>query len=535
MNDKKRLKLKKFFFHPVTMLLVGIIIIMLLSLIFSSLEMQATYNTISTNGKDLNPTLIVVENLFNYTNIKYLISNTIKNFMGFSPLCMLLISLIGISIAQATGLLETISKKYIRKLSKTQLTCLILFLGVASSIVNEVGYAILIPLAAIIYEENGRNPLLGIATAFCGVAFGYGATLFVGSQEVELIPYTKTASHLIDSTAHISLTSNLFFIIACSFIIPLVGTPIIEKIVSPRLPKYHRHDKVTGKTLQTSELLLSDIQDEEEKKIAFEKNNRRGLKYALIATILIILIFIYTIIPNLPGSGLLLDMNAKTYLDQLFGTNSYFQDGFSYMVAILFITAGLAYGIGARTIKNDRDLIEKASETFKDIGMLIILIFVFSQFIAVWKQSNIGVIITSWLVNLLSHLQFDGIALIIITLILIAISNVFCTSLSTKWMIFSPVVVPLFMQNNISPQFAQIIMRIGQSLTAGISPFMAFFVIYLGYLNLYNQNKERPITIRQSIKFIMPYFLIITLIWILLAVLWYITGIPIGPNVKPTI
>ena len=118
MPEKKKLKLKKFFFHPITMFLVGTILVMLISLILSSFEMQSTYNSITTNGKDLTSKLVVVENLFNYENLKYLISNTVKNFMGFSPLCMLLISLIGISIAKATGLIDIISTKHIRKLSK---------------------------------------------------------------------------------------------------------------------------------------------------------------------------------------------------------------------------------------------------------------------------------------------------------------------------------------------------------------------------------------------------------------------------------
>ena len=276
MPEKKKLKLKKFFFHPITMFLVGTILVMLISLILSSFEMQSTYNSITTNGKDLTSKLVVVENLFNYENLKYLISNSVKNFLGFSPLCMLLISLIGISIAKATGLIDIISTKHIRKLSKYQLTYLVLLLGVISSIVNEVGYVILIPLAALVYEKNGRNPLLGVVTAFCGVAFGYGVSIFVGSQEVALIPYTKSSAHLIDSSAHISLTSNLIFIIVSSLLLPLIGTPIIEKLISPKLPKFHRHDKVTGKTLQTSELLFSYIIDEDEKRIAFEKNCKRG-------------------------------------------------------------------------------------------------------------------------------------------------------------------------------------------------------------------------------------------------------------------
>ena len=382
MPEKKKLKLKKFYFHPITMFLVGILIIMILSLILSSFEMQATYSVVNSAGTDLVSRLAVVENLFSYDNLKYLISNTVKNFMGFSPLCMLLVSLVGISIADATGLIELVATKYIRKMSKNQLTFLILFLGIISSIVNEVGYAILIPLAAIVYEKEGRNPLLGIVTAFCGVAFGYGVTLFVASQEVALIPYTKSAANLIDASTHISLTSNLFFIIAVSIILPFIGTPIIEKIVAPRLPKYRRYDKVTGKTLQTSELLLSDIEEEEQKKIAYEKNSKKGLKYATVTAIAVIFLFAYMIVPNLPGSGLLLDMNEKIYLDQIFGANSYFQDGFSFMVAILFILTGLAYGIGAKSIKNDKDLIEKTNDVFHNIGMIILLTFVFSQFLS---------------------------------------------------------------------------------------------------------------------------------------------------------
>ena len=535
MPEKRKLKLKKFYFHPITMFFFGILLIMILSLILSAFEMQTTYNVVNSSGTDLISKLVVVENLFSYDNLKFLISNTIKNFMGFTPLCMLLVSLVGISVADATGLIEIISTKYIRKMSKYQLTFLILFLGIISSILNEVGYAILIPLAAVIYEKEGRNPLLGIVTAFCGVAFGYGVSLFVGMQEVNLIPYTKSAARLIDNSMHISLTSNLFFIIVSSIILPFVGTPIIEKLVSPKLPKYRRYDKVTGKTLQTSEIMLSDIEEEEQKRIAFEKNSKVGLRYALITSIVIILLFAYMIIPNLPGSGLLLDMNEKIYLDQIFGQNSYFLDGFSFMISILFIVTGLAYGIGAKTIKNDKELIEKTNNTFKNIGMIILLIFVYSQFLAFWKQSNIGLVILGWISNLLNNLSLDGIALVAITTILIAFAGLFNSSLTTKWMILSPVVVPMFMQNNISPQYAQLVMRVGHSMTCGITPIMAFFIIYLSYLNQYNQTKDKPITIRQSLKFILPYFSIMLLVWLLIIVLWYITGINIGPHVKPTI
>lgn len=535
MHEKRNLRLKKFYFHPITIFFIGIIVIMLLSLILSLFQMQSTYNVVNSSGTDMVSKLAVVENLFAFDNLKYLISNAVKNFMGFSPLCMLLVSLIGISIANATGFIDVLSKRFIKKMSKNQLTFLILFLGIISSIINEVGYAILIPLAAIIYEKEGRNPLLGIVTAFCGVAFGYGVAMFVGSQDISLIPYTKAAGNLIDVNTHISLTSNLYFIIACSIIIPFIGTPIIEKIISPRLPKYRRYDKITGKTLQTSELLLSDIQEAEQNKIAYEKHSKKGVKYALITGIIVIAMFIYMVIPGLPFSGLLLDMNEKIYINQLFGPNSYFQDGFTYMVTALLIITGIAYGIGAKTIKNDKDLVEKLEDSFKNIGMILLSIFMFSQFLAFWRVSNIGTVLTGWTANFLSGLQLDGVVLLIVTLLLIAVIGLFNANMQAKWVILSPVVVPMFMQNNISAQYSQIVMRIGHTMTCGVTPFMAFYIIYLCYLNIYNQSKEKPIGLRKSMNFVLPYFLIMLVVWILLIVLWYIARFPIGPGVKAII
>ena len=152
-----------------------------------------------------------------------------------------------------------------------------------------------------------------------------------------------------------------------------------------------------------------------------------------------------------------------------------------------------------------------------------------------WAATNIGIIITSWLVELLNHLEFTGIPLIIVSLLLIAFANLFFTGTANKWMIFAPVVVPMFMQSNISPEFAQVVMRAADSMTNGYTPILASFVIYIGYLNIYNLNKEKPYTIRKSLKMITPYFLLISATWILLIVGWYILGLPIGPGVYPTI
>lgn len=531
MFTKKKLRLKKFYFHPIVTYTFLTIILIIFSAILSKLQMQATYDVVNTTNNELSPTLVAVESMLTRNGIKFFISGAIKNFLSFAPLGTLIISLIGLSIAEATGMIEALTRRKLSKLPKYTITFIVIFLATISSLINEVGYAILIPLAALIYFINDRNPILGIVTAFCGVSFGYGVSIFVGTMETSLIKYTESAATLIDPNAHIALTSNLIFIIAASIILSIIGTLIIEKLIAPKIGHYKK-DEDFAET-QKYELFIEE--EAEQALIEKDKNEKRGLKYALIASIVLLLGYAWMLIPNLPYSGLLLDMESNIYLTELFGESAYFENAFTYLIAIFLIITGLSYGIGARTIKHNYTFIERAGSSFNKLNSMFILIFVASQFIAIFKKTNIGLIITTWLADLVGILKFQGIPLIIITLLLIAIANIFLTSSESKWMIFSPIVVPLFMQSNIAPQFAQIVMRAGDSMTRGFTPFLASFVIYLGYLNIYNLDKDKPYTIKRSLKLITPYFLLISLSWIILIVLWYVTGLPIGPHVFPTI
>ena len=243
MNDKRKLKLKKFYLHPITTFFLLTILVVVLSGIFSLFEMQATYNTVNINTKELEPTLITVENLFSLSGMRYILSNATKNFLSFAPLGTLLVSLIALTIAEASGFIETVTKRYLSKIPRQIFTFLVLFIASTSSLVNEVGYAILIPLVATIYFINKRNPILGIVTAFCGVSFGYGVSLFVGTQEILLMEYTKNAAMLIDETTHIALSSNLIFSIVATIILSVVGTIIIEKIIAPKIGKYKKEEE----------------------------------------------------------------------------------------------------------------------------------------------------------------------------------------------------------------------------------------------------------------------------------------------------
>lgn len=528
MNTKKRMKLKKFSFHPVTSYILMTFGVIILSWLLSILQIQSNYTIVRPENLELESVFVSVKNLLNYDGLKYIISNASYNFASFAPLVSLLIALIGLSVAHASGLVDTFIKRVTLNVSNKKLTFILILIAIFSSIINDVGYVILVPLSALLFLANGRSPLLGIVASFAGVAFGYGATAFVGSMEVDLIPLTTSSARLIDTIFHVSLTSNLFILIAFSIILAIIGTIVVENIIVKKLGKYKPSIE------ETIELDMLTFPIEEQKKIELEINEKKGLKYAYVVGITIILIFIYMIIPNLPGSGMLLDMNETTYLRQLFGNNSYFQDGFSYIVSLFFIMTGLAYGFGAKTLKSDKILIEKASDYIKNIGSILVLLFFAAQFIAIFKETNIGVLITAIGANIIKDLSFSGLPLILLVLLVILVCNLFVPSPTSKWTILSPVVVPLMMQSNIAPQFAQFILRAGDSITKGITPLLAYFVIYLGYLNIYNKEKE-PITIKKAISYVMPCCLIMGATWILLIIGWYLIGLPIGPGVFPTL
>ena len=527
---RKKMKLKKF--HPITTYILLMFSIILLSFILSLFNVSTTYNTINENN-ELERTIVTVNNLLSYDGIEKIISNATSNFASFTTLTTLIITLIGIGIAEVTGLVQTFMKRRLAKINPKILTFLIILLAIFSSIINEVGYAILIPLGALLFLFNGRNPLAGIAATFAGVAFGYSISFFVGTIDLSLIPYTTAAANLIDSTFYVRMTSNLYIMIISCIIMAIVGTIVTEKIIVKKLGRYVRRKK--DDLGDTKEIEYLDLQYEEQKKIMEEEKEKKGLLYARITAIIMAVAIIYSIIPGLPLSGILLDLNQKTYAAQLFGKTSYFQDGFTYMISLFFILTGIAYGIGAKSINSDKELFNKLNEKLSSLGMLVALIFFASQFIAVFKESNIGTVLVATLTNILKALPLSGIALIIVSILVIAISNIFVTTSLAKWTIISPVMIPAMMQINMSPQYGQFIFRAAESMTNGITPLLAYFVVYIGYLNIYNKDQNKSFSIKDGLKLMMPYFICYGLAWVFIIIMWYIIGLPLGPGVYPTL
>src|SRR5699024_8481757 len=107
---------------------------------------------------------------------------------------------------------------------------------------------------------------------------------------------------------------------------------------------------------------------DEKKDLRLTKREIRGLLFSLTMGGLYLLIFIYNIIPDLPFSGNLLDYTQELYIDKLFSPNSFFSQGFVFIITILFVIFGLFYGIGAKTIKNHNDFCSFLTHSLDGIG-----------------------------------------------------------------------------------------------------------------------------------------------------------------------
>ena len=529
----KKKKNKELKLHPITSFLILILATIILSGILSLFNISASYDSVNIKNNELEQTMVTVKNMLSSDGIKFMISNASKNFASLTTLSTVIITLMGIGVAEETGLIQTIMKKRLTKINPKIITFLLILLAVFSSIVNEVGYAVLIPLGALLFLFNGRNPLAGIAAAFAGVAFGYSISFFVGATDMALIPYTQSAANLIDETFYVQMTSNLYIMIFSAIVIAIVATIITEKYIVKKMGRYI--SKTKDDLDQTKEIEYLDLRYEEQKKIKEEESEKKGLKYATFAALIVLIGFIYMIIPGLPLSGALLDQTQDAYAYQLFGENSYLESGFTYMFALITIITGVAYAIGAKSVKSDKELVQKLSIRLNDLGILIVMIFFASQFIAIFKETNIGTIIVIGLTHILKAVPLSGFLLVIIAMIIIAIANLFMPSPVSKWAIISPVLVPAMMQMNMSPQYSQFIFRAAESMTNGITPLLAYFVVYLGYLNIYNKEEKRVYGIRDGIKIMTPYFIALSVAWIAIVVLWYLIGLPLGPGAYPVL
>lgn len=508
-----RVNRKKREIHPLMMYVILILIVIVISGILYLIDAQGTFLKIESVNLNVNPETEVITNFFSLSGIKYIFTNTVNNFATFTVLSNLIIILMGISILDKSGFLQTAITMTTKKLKKTTVTFIFVLLCILSSICGNLFYLIMIPLGALLFYYGKRNPAIGIISSFAALSCGSGLSLLFTSVDSELSKYTELAVKTIDQSYVTNTLGMILIMLVSIIIVTYVITFVTENIIAKKLPKY----EFTEKELE------EDVVTKEEDK---------GMRYAIISSLIYIVIVIYNIIPGLPLSGSLLDNSQILYIDKLFSTHSFFNNGFIFIITMLFIVAGLFFGIGSKSIKNHKDFFDYLGNSLNGIGNTLVLIFFASMFISIFKRTNIGNVIVAFISEIIRTTSFTGLPLIILIFILVAISSIFVPSSNMKWSILSSSIVPTLMNSEVSPVFAQIIYRFAETSTMNITPLLAYFVIYLAFLEKYNQS-DRKIHMTDAIRYQIPYTILITLSLFIIIIIWYIIGIPLGINSFP--
>lgn len=501
MAKKKKNKI----YGPVLVILIMIAFLSTLSFIFSALNIEA-YKTVIANNT-LESQLITVNNIISIDGFKYLIGNIINNFKNFEPLVLFIVFLLGLGICERSGLIKAIVTP-MKKIKLNFLTFLTLFFGVIFSFFGEISYIILIPLVGVIYKYLEKNPMLGILTAFIGITIGYGTGLIFNYNDHLIGNLTQASATLtVDKNYKFSLLSNLYIMWFSTILISILGTIIIEKFL---IPKYVKKYSI------------------EEEELVVDKSAKRS---SLIVFLISLLIIIYFILPlNLPLSGILLDLNADRYIDKLFGPASPFGSGFIVIMSCVLTLCGFVYGKKSGNIKGSHDFSLGLSKSFENLGFLFVLMFFASQIPAIIEWTNLGNVIACRLIEFICSIQLSGIILIVFFIIITVLISILIPDTMTKWSLMSPTIVPLFMQSNITPNFTNFIFKVSDGIGKSLSPLFIYFIITLAFLEKYRdkENDKNQISLFKTYKSIIPTILIISLIWILIIVFWYLIGFPIG-------
>lgn len=487
--------------HPVTLFVIFAALVVICSAIASYFQATVTLQQLDNQTGKIVDITIATRSLLNADGIRFILENAVTNFTGFAPVGIVLVAMFGVAAADGSGLLNTLLRKFLLNISPKFVTAAIIFTGVMSNVASDAGYVVVIPLAALMFQRLGRNPMAGIAAGFFGVSGGFSANLLLGSIDPLLGGFSTMGARIIDPVYSVTPVANYYFMFMSTFLITIIGTIINDKWVEPRLGKY------TNASSESVEGLT--------------ENERRGLFYASISLIALIIILLLLVLPE---NAILRNPKDGDIL-----TNSPFMNSIVIIVTLFFFFPGLFYGIGAKSFKNDKEFVDMIGGVIGTLGGYLVLTFVAAQFVAYFKYSNLGILLAVYGANALKMTGIVGVPLLVLFVLLSALINLLIGSTVTKWSIMAPIFVPMFMMLNLPPEYTQLAYRIGDSATHIISPLMPFFAIVLTLAERYDKN----IGIGSMVSMMMPYSMVLLISWIIFMVVWIVLGLPIGPGVTP--
>lgn len=476
--------------HPATLFALFAFTVLIFSGIATWLDMEAIHPATKEIVKPIN--------LLSKEGLHRIMLELVDNFTGFAPLGIVLVAMLGIGIAESSGLIGAGIRLIVLKSPKKMLTFVLVFAGILSNMASDVGYVLLIPLAGVIFLAVGRHPIAGMAAAFSGVSGGFSANLILGTIDPLLAGLSTEAAQIIDPNYVVNPTANYYFMVVSTFVIAIAGTLVTERIIEPRLGKYK-----------------GDVDPENINRLS--PLEKRGVLWALFSVLVLVGITLWGLMPE---DGFLKGADGTIL-------KSPFIKGIIFVLVLFTMIPGLVYGFVTKKFKSDADVMKGMSDSIKTLASYVVLVFFAAQFVAFFKWSNLGIILAIKGANALMSANIGIIPLILLFILLSGIINLAMGSASAKWAIMAPIFIPMFMLMGYSPELSQVVYRIGDSVTNIISPMMSFFALIIAYFYKYDKNAG----IGTIVATMIPYTFAFFILWSILIIAWVLIGLPLGPGV----
>lgn len=492
--------------HPVTLFIFFAIAIVGVSGLAGMYDLQVQDpRPLGAPGRSEDGVIRVVS-LVNGDGLRKIMENLVTNFTGFVPLGTVLVALMGVGVAEASGLLTAFIRGIILRAPKKMVTTALVFAAVLSNVASEMGYVVIIPLGGIIFLTIGKHPLAGIAAAFAGVSGGYSASFLIGTIDPLLAGITEEAAKLIDPTYTVHPAVNWYFMSVSTFLVTAVVVWVTEKIVEPKLGPYDPSFAEEGATEQTEQMEPLSAQE------------KKGLLYAGLAILGLAAIVALGVVPE---DGVLRNPATGSVL------NSPFLRGMVAFIFIFFLVPGVVYGATVGTIRSDKDVIKGMSNAMGSLGLYIVLVFFAAQFVAFFAWTNLGAVLAVAGADLLERMNLTNPLVFLPFILMCTLVNLTLASASAQWAVTAPIFVPMLMLVGYSPEVIQTAYRIGDSCTTIITPMMAYFGLILAFAARY----DRRIGIGTIISMMLPYTMFLLVGWTALFYIWIFgLGLPVGPG-----
>ncbi len=490
--------------HPAIIFVSLAAIVVVLSHVLHVAGVAVTQQVIDPASDEILTSTVVARSLLDTEGLRFIYTSVIPSFMSFTAVGMIIVAMIGVGVAEASGLIRALIRKLVAVSPSWAVCYILVFAGILSSIASDAGYLVLVPLAGSAFLSVGRHPIAGLAAGFAAVAAAFTVNLLIKPLDAVLTGFTNDAIHLVNPSVSIDLTANVWFSIASVIVLTVVITLVTQRVIEPRLGKYEPGN--AGDLAGTADTPEAGVTGDEP----------RGLKFAAFGLVVVLLLFGFLTL----GAGAPL-RNPET--GALIG-NSPFMNGLIAAIMLVFLVTGAAYGFGAGTMKNSTDVIKATEKALGGLGSLILLFFVLSQFIAYFNYSNIGTILAVSLADALKSASIPPLMLLLGFILVVSLIDILINGAIAKWALFAPIFVPLLFQLGVTPESVLAAYRVADSPMNAITPLNAYFVLIV----VFAQKYDTKAGLGTLVAMMIPYVIAIYVFWTLLFIAWFLLGLPWG-------